>query len=138
MVPMLREILFTAALLCVEALVVAHWFLFPHDPYLQGLALGAGAVMALMAALDVVLLVGVLQRDPARPQERRELEDLAHVEPLWAGVTVLQLAFVGAAWVAGVYWLVAVLVAGQGAELVAVATARLRTRRPVAGRPGLA
>jgi hypothetical protein len=80
----------------------------------------------------------VLRRDPARPQQRRELEDLARVEPLWGGVTVLQLAFVGAAWVAGVYWLVAVLVAGQGAELVAVATARLRTRRPVAGRPGLA
>jgi uncharacterized protein YhhL (DUF1145 family) len=126
---MLRALLVTAAVLTVEALVVLHWFWLPASKPLGVLALLAAVVMTLMAAADVALLVGVLRRDPGQPQPRRELEDLAHIEPLWVSMTVLQVAFIAATFGAGVTWLAAVLVAGQGAELVAVAVARLRTHR---------
>jgi len=125
---MLRPILFTAGLLAVEALVVVHWFLLPQHGGLRLLAGVAAVAMTAMAALALALFVGVLRRDPRRPQDARELADLGHIEPLWAATTAFQLAFIAAAWAAGVFWFAAALTLGQGAELAAVALARRRTR----------
>ena len=131
----MREYLFTAAMLALEALVLVHWFVLRESAVLAAVALGAASMMTVMAALDTALLVGVLRRDPAVPQERAELLDLAHIEPLWACVTVLQVAFIGGAYAAGVYWIAVILTCGQGAELAAVAWARWQVRRGLEG-PG--
>jgi len=125
-------------MLGVEALVVVHWFRYPNNAWLFAMALAAGAVMTLMAAADVALLVGVLRRDPADPQQRRELEDLAQPERLWALATVCQVAFIAAAVLAGVLWIAVVVGTGQGAELLAMAAARWRTRRGTARTAGAA
>jgi hypothetical protein len=124
----MREGLFIGGMLSVEALVVAHWFWLPGHPALAALALGAGMLMAAMALGNAALLVGVLRRDPADPQERAELRDLGEVTPLWLAVLATQVGFTAAAVAAQVYWIVAVMLVGQGGEIVAVAIARHRTR----------
>lgn len=124
----MRHLLFTVLMIGIEILVVLHWFVFRESLPLFVLAMSAGVLMALMAAADLLLMIGVFRKDPAHPVRRVELRDLARIEPIWAVATVLQLAFLGAALAAGVYWMAAVLVLGQGAELIAIAVARVRTR----------
>lgn len=127
---MLREYAVIAGMLGVETLVVVHWFLYPHSAALATLALVAGVLMSVMAAADVLLLLGVARKRPQDPQQHLELRDLAHVTPLWWFVTTTQVAFVAAALLAGVLWIAGVVGVGQGAELLAVALARWRTRGP--------
>lgn len=131
----MREIVVTAAMLVLEALVLVHWFLLPESRPLFVLALVAGLAMCAMAVADLALLVGVLRRDARDRQHRAELADLAHIEPLWAAVTVFQVAFIASAYVAGVYWIAVMLTLGQGAELLAVAWARLRLHHTPGPRP---
>lgn len=134
----MREIVVTATLLALEALVLVHWFYLPESRPLFVLALVAGLAMCAMALADVALLVGVLRRDARDRQHRAELADLARVEPLWAGVTVFQVGFITAAYVAGVYWIAVMLTLGQGAELLAVVWARVRLRFTPGPRPQVA
>lgn len=126
--------LFTAATIGVEILVVVHWFLLPDNWYLFAVAMVAGVGMCLMAAVDFRLMFAVFRRDASVPQQRKELEDLAHIEPLWAFATTVQIFFIAAAFLAGVYWMAIALIIGQGAELISVATARIRIR---ASHPGV-
>jgi hypothetical protein len=126
---MVRQLLLIGTMLGIELAVVLHWFVFPRQPALMVLAVVAGGAMCLMALADVLLLLDVLRKRPGDPQQRRELEELAAIEPSWVAMTAAQVVFLGAALAAGVYWLAAALLVGQGAELVAVAVARLRVRQ---------
>lgn len=128
---MLREYLAIAGMLGVEALVVAHWFLLPHNAVLGWVALGAGGLMTAMAVLSLLALVDVVRRRADDPQHWHEMADLAEITPRWVFVVVTQLAFVAAALLAGVLWIAVVVGVGQGAEVAAVALARLRTRGAV-------
>ncbi len=122
----MRSYLMTVVMLGIEVLVVVHWFLLPANGLLAVVAMVAAVVMTLMAACDVILMVAALRKDPADPQQHRELVDLAEIEPLWAFATFMQLLFIAAAVLAGVYWIAAIVAVGQGAELIAVAGARHR------------
>ncbi len=124
----MRKIVFTGVTIGLEVLIVVHWFVFPENIHLFSIAMAAGIGMSLMALADFVLMFGVLRRDLSDPQQRAELADLGTVEPLWAFATVVQIAFIAAAFVAQVYWIAIILTIGQGAELVSFCYARLRTR----------
>lgn len=129
----MRMLTVSVVMVSIEVLVVVHWFLFPDNPYLFAMAMTAGVLMCGMALLDFLLMLTVAGKNPGRPQNRRELEDLAQVDPLWAVMTVLQLAFLGAALAAQVYWMAAALVIGQGSELAAFLMARTRMRQVEGG-----
>lgn len=124
----MRNLIFTAFIIGIEILVVIHWFFFPDSPALMAFAMTAGVVMCGMALADLVLMVGVFRKDPQVPQHRQELHDLSKAEPVWVFATLVQGAFLVAAYMAGVYWMVVALVVGQGAELVSFAVARIRMR----------
>ena len=124
----MRHLVFTAFVIGIEILVVIHWFVFPHNMPLFIMAVTAGVVMALMAAADFRLMFVVIRKDPANPLHLLELTDLAKLEAVWAFATGFQFAFLAAAAIAGVYWMVVVLVVGQGSELVAIFVAWVRTR----------
>lgn len=124
----MRHLMFTVLVIGIEILVVIHWFVFPHNLALFVMAMTAGVVMALMAAADFLLMFVVIRKDPANPLHLLELTDLAKLEAVWAVATCFQFAFLAAAAIAGVYWMVVVLVVGQGSELVAISVAWVRTR----------
>jgi len=124
----MRHLVFTTLMIGIELLVVVHWFVFPDNTALFVMAVTAGVVMALMAAADFLLMFVVIRKDPANPLHLLELTDLAKLEAVWAFATCFQLAFLAAAAIAGVYWMVVVLVVGQGSELVAISVAWVRTR----------
>ena len=132
----MRMLTVSVAMVCIEVLVVVHWFLLPDNPYLFALAMTAGVVMCGMALLDFLLLLTVVKKNPARPQNRQELQDLAQMDPLWAVMTVLGVAFLGAALVAQVYWMAMALVIGHGSELTAFLMARHRMRQVEGGQGG--
>lgn len=124
----MREFVLTVFVVGIEILVVVHWFVFPHNMALFIIAMSAGVIMALMAVADFLLMLVVIRKNPANPQHLVELTDLANLEGAWAFATVVQLGFLAAAAMAGVYWMVVVLVVGQGSELIAVFVAWARTR----------
>jgi len=126
---MVRQIVFSVFILSLEALVVFHWFFLKESQVLGMMALVAGVIMCFMALGALVLAVGVFRLDPEDPQHRTELKDLAKAEKMWVAMTLAQFAFMGAVWMAGVYWLLVALVIGQGAELAAVLAARIRIRQ---------
>ena len=125
----MRNFLFTIFIISIEFAVVVHWFVYPDYQVLRFMALAAGGVMCLMALANFALMFGVIRKNPAILQQRQELIDLAKIDPVWVFATMIQLAFLGAALVAGVYWMAIVLVLGQGAELTAFAIAQARMRR---------
>lgn len=125
----MRMLTVSVVMVSIEVLVVVHWFLLPGNPYLFAMAMTAGVLMCGMALLDFLLMLTVAGKNPSRPQNRRELEDLAQVDPLWAVMTVLGIAFLGAALAAQVYWMATALVIGQGSELAAFLMARTRMRQ---------
>ena len=124
----MRHLMFTVLVIGIEILVVSHWFVFPHNLALFVMAMTAGVVMALMAAADFLLMFVVIRKDPAKPRHVVEVTGLAKWEAVWAVATCFQFAFLAAAAIAGVYWMVVVLVVGQGSELVAISVAWVRTR----------
>ena len=130
----MRNFVFTALVVGIEILVVIHWFVFPDNPALFTLAMTAGVIMALMAVADFLLMFVVFRKDPANPLHLVELTDLAKLEGLWAFATFVQIGFLVAAAIAGVYWMVVVLVVGQGSELIAISVAWARTRSPDASK----
>jgi hypothetical protein len=124
----MRHLAFTALVIGIEILVVIHWFVYPHNLAVFVMAVTAGVVMAMMAVADFLLMFVVIRKDPANPLHLLELTDLAKLEAVWAVATCFQFVFLGAAVIAGVYWMAVVLVVGQGSELVAVSVAWVRTR----------
>lgn len=132
---MLRQIVAAGTLLTLETLVVIHWFIYTDNSVLGFIALGAGSIMCLMALANVVLAIGIFRLDPSRPLDRKSLEDMAKAEPVWVLVTLSQFAFMGLAYIAGVYWLLAAMTIGHGAELAVFASARMRIGSPEPGLP---
>jgi hypothetical protein len=134
---MLRDALVMGGMLGVQALVVLHWFRWPESAALAALAMGAAALMTVMALGSVARMVDVLRSDARDPRRRDDLAELGRIEPRWVAMTLAQFVFIAAAALAGVVWLALVLAVGHGAELVAMAAARLRTRS-AAGAPDVA
>lgn len=128
----MRLTVFTILIIGIEILVVLHWFVFPENTPLFILAVTAGVAMAVMGVADFLLMFVVIRKNPDNPLHMLELTDLAKFEALWAVATCFQIVFLVAAVIAGVYWMAAVLVVGQGSELVAISVAWVRTR---SGRP---
>ena len=128
----MRNIVFTGFIIGIEIMVVTHWFVYPEHLALRSVAMAAGVVMCLMALADFALMFGVFRKNSADPQQLQELLDLAKPEPVWVFATFVQIAFLAAALVAGVYWMAVALVLGQGAELTAFAIARWRVRKTAA------
>lgn len=130
---MIRPLLVMGGMIALEGLVVLHWFHLPGNRVLAAIAMTAGIVMCGMALLALLSMLAVVRKDPSQPQQRRELADLGVIEPTWLGMTAVQIAFAAAAWQAGVYWMAAALLLGQGSEIAAVIHARRRSRNEQPG-----